>query len=65
MIEAERERPVRSPCVSICALDEQDLCLGCQRTADEISRWGRMGNDERRQVLAQLAERARAQGLMQ
>ncbi|UFH48598.1 DUF1289 domain-containing protein [Pseudomonas sp. KNUC1026] len=65
MTEAERERPVRSPCVSICALDEQDLCLGCQRTASEISRWGRMSNDERRQVLAQLAERARAQGLMQ
>ncbi|PVZ16024.1 MULTISPECIES: DUF1289 domain-containing protein [unclassified Pseudomonas] len=65
MIETERERPVRSPCVSICALDEHDLCLGCQRTASEISGWGRMNNDERRQVLAQLAERARAQGLMQ
>ncbi len=31
------ERPVASPCVSICALDEQDICTGCQRTAAEIS----------------------------
>ncbi|MBD1589010.1 DUF1289 domain-containing protein [Pseudomonas typographi] len=59
------ERPVRSPCVGVCTLDEHDICLGCQRTASEISRWGRMGNDERRQVLAQEAARARAQGLMQ
>lgn len=34
------ERPVASPCVSICALDEQDICTGCQRTAGEITRWG-------------------------
>ena len=31
------ERPVASPCVSICALDEQDICTGCQRTVDEIT----------------------------
>ncbi|WP_421684038.1 DUF1289 domain-containing protein [Stutzerimonas urumqiensis] len=56
------ERPVRSPCVSICALDEQDICIGCQRTAAEISRWGRMDNAERRQVLAACEARARATG---
>ena len=26
------ERPVASPCVNICALDEDDICTGCQRT---------------------------------
>ncbi|MEO4046120.1 DUF1289 domain-containing protein [Pseudomonas sp. CAU 1711] len=56
------ERPVKSPCVSICALDEQDLCIGCQRTADEITRWGRMSNDERREVLARCVERTRVAG---
>ncbi|WP_155517391.1 DUF1289 domain-containing protein, partial [Pseudomonas amygdali] len=38
------EKPVRSPCVSICALDEQDICTGCQRTVNEITRWSRMSN---------------------
>ena len=33
------ERPVKSPCVSVCALDEQDICIGCQRTAAEITLW--------------------------
>lgn len=52
------ERPVASPCVSICALDEQDICTGCQRTVAEIGRWGRMDNDERRAVLKLCHERA-------
>lgn len=55
---------MRSPCVSICALDDQDVCIGCQRSADEITRWGRMSNDERRQVIALAEARARFQGLM-
>jgi predicted Fe-S protein YdhL (DUF1289 family) len=58
------EKPVRSPCVQVCALDELDICIGCQRTAAEITRWGRMDNVERRQVLQLCLERARASGLL-
>lgn len=58
------EKPVPSPCISICALDEQDICTGCQRTAGEITRWGRMDNAERRQVLLLCHERAVAAGLI-
>lgn len=60
----DAQRPVRSPCVNICALDDQDLCIGCQRSAEEITRWGRMSNNERRQVIALAEARAKAQGLM-
>lgn len=56
------ERPPASPCVAICALDEQDICIGCQRTAAEITCWGRMDNAERRAVLQRCFERARASG---
>ncbi|MCK7549460.1 DUF1289 domain-containing protein [Marinobacter koreensis] len=48
---------VRSPCVSVCALDENDLCIGCHRTGDEILRWTRMTNEERREVLQEVAKR--------
>lgn len=58
------ERPVASPCVSICALDEQDTCTGCQRTVEEITRWSRMDNSERRAVLALCHERAKSSGLL-
>ena len=58
------ERPVPSPCVNICALDDDDICTGCQRTVAEITRWSRMDNDERRGVLALCHERAKASGLV-
>lgn len=48
---------VRSPCVAVCALDENDVCIGCHRTGDEILRWTSMTNDEKRQVLKHVALR--------
>ncbi|MGJ8646504.1 MAG: DUF1289 domain-containing protein [Marinomonas colpomeniae] len=33
---------VKSPCVNICFLNEDDLCTGCYRTGKEISLWGSM-----------------------
>ncbi|MHB0817321.1 DUF1289 domain-containing protein [Stutzerimonas stutzeri] len=56
------EKPVASPCVSICALDETDVCIGCQRHVDEIIRWSRLNNSERREVLLRCHERARERG---
>lgn len=54
---------VRSPCIGVCALDEQDICTGCQRTAREITLWSRLSEAERRQVLLLCESRARTQGL--
>ena len=48
----------------VCALDEEDICIGCQRNVDEITRWSRMQNDERRQVLQLCHERARDKGIL-
>lgn len=48
---------VRSPCVSICALDDDDICVGCHRSGDEIARWSRLNNEERLEVLRNVAER--------
>jgi hypothetical protein len=58
----QHERPLASPCVQICALDEQDICIGCQRSAEEITRWGRMDNAERRAVLLRCRQRTEAGG---
>jgi len=51
---------VTSPCVSICALDENDVCLGCYRTGQEITDWGAMDNEQRQEVMQKVAERERA-----
>lgn len=58
------EKPVRSPCLNICALNEHDVCVGCQRTVAEITGWSRMDNAARRVVLGLCHERAVANGMM-
>jgi predicted Fe-S protein YdhL (DUF1289 family) len=30
---------ILSPCVRNCCLDEDDICLGCFRSIDEIIQW--------------------------
>lgn len=62
--ETPPEKPVRSPCVSICALDDDDICTGCQRSVSEITGWSRMNNEQRRAVLALCHERAKASGVL-
>lgn len=62
--ETPPEKPVRSPCVSICALDDDDICTGCQRNVSEITGWSRMNNDQRRAVLVLCHERAKASGVL-
>lgn len=53
--------PVRSPCISLCRIaPETGLCEGCQRTIDEIARWGAMPDDEKRRVWTLLEQRRAA-----
>lgn len=47
----------QSPCVSICALDRDDICVGCLRSGTEIARWGQMTTSEKRSVLKKVAQR--------
>jgi predicted Fe-S protein YdhL (DUF1289 family) len=47
---------VKSPCIDVCKM-EAGLCAGCFRTIDEIARWARIGDDEKRQILAAVAQR--------
>ncbi|MGB1764544.1 MULTISPECIES: DUF1289 domain-containing protein [Alloalcanivorax] len=49
-------KPV-SPCVSICALDGDDVCVGCFRTGQEISHWGRLDADRQVEVLRRCQRR--------
>ncbi|MBB5754617.1 DUF1289 domain-containing protein [Prosthecomicrobium pneumaticum] len=54
---------VASPCIRLCALDRATgLCAGCGRTIEEIAGWSRMSDEERRMVIARLAERTAPAG---
>ena len=50
---------VPSPCISLCRLDEQKVCLGCFRHVEDIREW-RSADDARRRVICAEAEQRRA-----
>jgi len=52
---------VESPCVSICELNEQDICLGCGRSLDEVGAWLTASEEEKRQILLRAEERRQRQ----
>jgi len=47
---------VDSPCIKICELDQDDMCVGCGRTRAEIAGWMSMSDAQKAKVSA-LAER--------
>ena len=50
---------ITSPCVRNCCLDDQDICLGCHRTLEEITAWGEADNARRRAICEAAAERGK------
>ena len=50
---------VPSPCISLCRLDEQKVCLGCFRHVADIREW-RSADDARRRVICAEAEQRKA-----
>jgi len=47
---------VISPCINVCKM-EAGLCVGCLRTIDEIAGWAMAGDDDKRRILAAVAQR--------
>jgi len=52
----EEQKRVPSPCIGICALNEQDECIACGRTCLEIGEWGVMTNEQKRAVLQRIQD---------
>ncbi len=46
-----------SPCISICVLDEDDVCAGCYRSAAEITDWFMCSAEQKREILRRARER--------
>ncbi|HHJ15462.1 MAG TPA: DUF1289 domain-containing protein [Gammaproteobacteria bacterium] len=43
-----------------CCLDDNDVCLGCLRSLDEIIAWGGSDTAAKRRILVQVAHRKQA-----
>lgn len=50
-----------SPCIQICIVHpETRLCIGCNRSIEEISRWSKMTSETRRLIMEELPSRQSA-----
>ncbi|MFK7829466.1 MAG: DUF1289 domain-containing protein [Congregibacter sp.] len=54
-----------SPCVAVCALDEDDVCMGCYRSGEEITDWFMADREEKQAILQRANERRKKDGAIQ
>jgi uncharacterized protein len=50
--------PLASPCIRSCCLDDDDVCMGCGRSLEEIVAWNEASDAEKTAILARSRERA-------
>jgi len=48
---------VKSPCINVCKYDEDEVCMGCYRTMNEITGWLFMDNRQKMKSLENAEER--------
>lgn len=48
-----KQSKVESPCISVCRY-ENEVCVGCGRTVDEVVNWYDMTDDEKQSVVNRL-----------
>lgn len=54
-------RAVLSPCIGVCAIDDDGLCAGCHRTGGEIAAWPMMNDDARLRLMEDVLPRRAAE----
>lgn len=48
---------MKSPCVNLCRLrlqNEKYICIGCNRTNEQIFKWSKYSDDERDSIISEL-----------
>ncbi len=43
-----------SPCIALCQLTEDDICVGCKRTIEEITNWRTYTDSQKQAVFTRL-----------
>ena len=55
---AKHQGPMPSPCVGICQMDRASrLCIGCQRTLNEITDWSVAPESKKRAIWEEIIRR--------
>lgn len=57
---SNNSRRISSPCIGVCTLGPNSICIGCLRTSDEIGNWLDLSDTERSRILTELPSRLEA-----
>ena len=53
-----KKSPIESPCISVCRY-ENEVCVGCGRTVDDITNWYDMTDDKKQAVLNRIEKESK------
>ena len=53
-----------SPCISICSLDQNDVCEGCFRTRNEVADWFTADDVRKLEILEASKQRRKGAGFL-
>jgi len=45
------DKALSSPCVDVCELDSDFVCIGCGRNIDEVLKWREYTDEQKKAVL--------------
>lgn len=54
---------INKPCIRQCCLNEEDVCLGCFRTFDDMLQWNKSSSEEKMKMLEMAKERKKEHSL--
>lgn len=57
----ENRGSMRFPCIRNCCLNDDDICLGCFRSLEEITQWAEADDHERVVILEKARQRREAE----
>lgn len=56
---------IESPCIRNCCLDQNDICVGCLRSLDDILIWGSASDAKKVAILEQVEKRQQQRDVAQ
>ncbi len=56
----KKQNTIKSPCIHVCTLDEDKICMGCYRSVEEIRGWFRFSDEEKKKILENSEKRRRS-----
>jgi predicted Fe-S protein YdhL (DUF1289 family) len=48
---------IEKPCIKKCTLNEEDICMGCFRTFDDMLKWHKSSVEDKKEMLTCASER--------